>query len=103
LTFTFVNSLERAVMLAKAAAGAKSVTLLGASIDQQCLNAGLVDEIMIHLAPVLIGEGKRLFDHLRAGDIELEPALSYHQVTRPETARLAQGGRTSSQNLITSL
>jgi len=59
-------------MLAKAAAGAKSVTLLGASIDQQCLNAGLVDEIMIHLAPVLIGEGKRLFDHLRAGDIELE-------------------------------
>lgn len=72
LTFTFVNSIERAVSLAKAAAGEKSVTLLGASIDQQCLNAGLVDEIMIHLAPVLIGKGIRLFDNLKAGDIELE-------------------------------
>jgi dihydrofolate reductase len=72
LTFTYVNSIERAVTLAKEAAGEKSVTLLGASIDQQCLNAGLVDEIMIHLVPVLIGEGIRLFDNLKAGDIELE-------------------------------
>ena len=72
LTFTFVNSVERAITLAKAAAGEKSVTLLGASIDQQALNAGLVDEIMIHLAPVLIGEGIRLFDNLKAEDIELE-------------------------------
>jgi dihydrofolate reductase len=72
LTFTFINSIERAVALAKAAAGEKNVTLLGASIDQQCLNAGLVDEIMIHIAPVLIGKGIRLFDNLKAGDIELE-------------------------------
>jgi dihydrofolate reductase len=72
LTFTFVNSIERAVALAKAAAGEKNVTLLGASIDQQCLNAGLVDEIMIHLAPVLIGNGIRLFDNLQIGDTELE-------------------------------
>lgn len=72
LTFTFVNSIERAVALAKEAAGEKSVTLLGASIDQQCLNAGLVDEIMIHLAPILIGKGIRLFDNLKAGDTELE-------------------------------
>jgi dihydrofolate reductase len=72
LTFTFVNGVERAIALAKAAAGEKSVALLGASIDQQALNAGLVDEIMIHLAPVLIGEGIRLFDNLKAGDIELE-------------------------------
>ena len=72
LKFTFVNSIERAVALAKEAAGEKSVTLLGASIDQQCLNAGLVDEIMIHVAPILIGEGIRLFDNLKAGDTELE-------------------------------
>jgi riboflavin biosynthesis pyrimidine reductase len=45
---------------------------VGASIDQQCLNAGLVDEIMIHLAPVLIGNGIRLFDNLQIGDTELE-------------------------------
>jgi dihydrofolate reductase len=72
LTFSFINGIERAVEQAKAAAGEKSVTLVGASIDQQCLKAGLVDEIMIHLAPILIGEGVRLFDHLGAGDIELE-------------------------------
>jgi len=72
LKFTFVNSIERAVALAKEAAGEKSVTLLGASIDQQCLNAGLVDEIMIHVAPILIGKGIHLFDNLKAGDTELE-------------------------------
>lgn len=72
LTFTYVNSIEHAVALAKEAAGDKSVTLLGASIDQQCLNAGLVDEIMIHLTPVLIGKGIRQFDNLKDGDIELE-------------------------------
>jgi dihydrofolate reductase len=67
-----VRRIEHAVALAKAAAGEKNVTLLGASIDQQCLNAGLVDEIMIHLAPVLIGNGIRLFDNLQIGDTELE-------------------------------
>jgi len=72
LVFTFVNSLEGAVALAKAAAGEKSVTLLGASIDQQCLNAGLVDKIMIHTALILIGDGIRLFDHLQIRDTELE-------------------------------
>ena len=68
LPFTFINSIERAVSLAREAAGEKSVMLLGASIDQQCLNAGLVDEIV----PVLIGKGIRLFDKLNDGDIELE-------------------------------
>jgi dihydrofolate reductase len=72
LTFTFVDSIEGAIAMAKEAAGEKSVTLLGGSISQQALNAGLVDEIMIHLAPVLIGEGIRLFDNLKAGDIRLE-------------------------------
>ncbi len=72
LTFTFVNSIESAVAQAKAAAGDKSVTLLGASIDQQCLKAGLVDEILIHLAPILLGEGIRLFDQLGAANVELE-------------------------------
>jgi len=72
LNFTFVNSIAEAVTLAKTVAGEKSVTLLGASIDQQCLNAGLVDEIMIHLAPILIGKGIRLFDNLQISDTELE-------------------------------
>jgi dihydrofolate reductase len=48
------------------------VDLMGASIVQQCLRAGLVDEIQIDLAPVLIGGGVSLFDHLGMGPIELE-------------------------------
>jgi dihydrofolate reductase len=67
LTFTFTESLENAIILAKAAAGERSITLLGSSTNQRALNAGLVDEILTHLAPVLIGEGIRLFDNLNGG------------------------------------
>jgi dihydrofolate reductase len=72
LTFTFVESIEKAISLAKQSAGDKSVMLLGASINQQSLNAGLVDEILLHVVPVVIGKGIRLFDNLKDGDIELE-------------------------------
>ena len=67
-----MEDIERAVEQAKSAAGEKSVALLGASIDQQCLRAGLVDEIMIHVVPILLGEGIRLFDHLGGRSIELK-------------------------------
>jgi dihydrofolate reductase len=73
LTFTFVaDGIERAIEQAKVAAGAKKVALLGASIDQQCLRAGLVDEIVLHMVPLLLGEGVRLFDHLGSQSIELD-------------------------------
>jgi len=83
LTFTFVDSIELAVEQARVAAGEKSVMLLGASIDQQCLKAGLVDEIIIHLVPILLGEGIRLFDNLGAVDIKLEriEVVSTSQIT----------------------
>jgi dihydrofolate reductase len=72
--FTFVtDGVESAVDKAKKAAGDKNVDLIGASIAQQCLNAGLLDEIQIDLAPVLLGGGVRLFDHLNSGPIDLEP------------------------------
>jgi dihydrofolate reductase len=72
LTFTFVTGgIEQAIKLAKEAAGDKRVALLGASIDQQCLKAGLVDEIVIHLLPVLLGDGISLFGRL-GGKYELE-------------------------------
>jgi hypothetical protein len=45
---------------------------MGASLPQQCLNAGLLDEIQIHLVPLLLGGGVRLFDHLGAKSIELQ-------------------------------
>lgn len=72
--FTFItDGVESAVEKAKKAAGDKNVDLIGASIAQQCLNAGLLDEIHIDLAPILLGGGVRLFDHLDSGPIDLEP------------------------------
>ena len=72
--FTFVtDGVESAVRQAKEAAGGKNIDLMGASIAQQCLNAGLLDEIQVDLAPVLLGGGVRLFDHLDSAPIELEP------------------------------
>ena len=71
--FTFVTTgVEDAVELAKQAAGGGIVDLMGASIVQQSLNAGLVDEIQIDLAPILLGGGVRLFDHLGTAPIVLE-------------------------------
>ena len=71
--FTFVtDSLESAVEQARAVAGDKNVATGAASIAQQCIRAGLLDEIHIDLMPVLLGDGIRLFDHLGAGPIELE-------------------------------
>jgi dihydrofolate reductase len=71
--FTFLAcGLEHAIKAAREAAGPKKVSLLGASIYQQCLKAGLVDEIVIHLVPIVLGEGIRLFDHGGSKSIELE-------------------------------
>lgn len=74
-TFTFVtDGVESAVRQAKAAAGDKDVTVAGgASVAQQCLRAGLLDELQIHVAPLLLGGGVRLFDDPGAEQIELEP------------------------------
>lgn len=74
-TFTFVtDGIEAALQRARAAAGARHVCLMGADIAQQYLSAGLLDHLHLHLAPVLIGAGTRLFDHLDldAGPIELD-------------------------------
>ncbi|GIV95375.1 MAG: deaminase [Herpetosiphonaceae bacterium] len=71
--FTFVSDgIESAVARAKTIAGHKNVAVSAASIVQQCLRAGLLDEIHINLVPVLLGRGVRLFDHLGIEPIELE-------------------------------
>jgi len=74
LTFTFVtDGIHSAIEKAKAAAGDKNVTVIGgANTVQQVIRAGLLDEIQIHLVPVLLGNGLRLFEHLGAEPIELE-------------------------------
>jgi dihydrofolate reductase len=71
--FTFVtDGVESAVEQARAAAGEKNVAVATASIMQQCLKAGLLDEIYIELAPFLLGGGVRLFDNLGPEPIGLE-------------------------------
>ncbi len=71
--FTFVtDGVEHAVAEAQRIAGDKSVAVGAPSIAQQCLKAGLIDEIQIDLVPVLLGEGIRLFDNLGDAPIELE-------------------------------
>jgi dihydrofolate reductase len=70
--FTFVtDGIHSAVKQAKVAASGKVVAVHGAGAAQQCLAAGLMDEIQIHLAPVLLGSGTRLFEHL-GGQIQLQ-------------------------------
>jgi len=71
--FTCVTKgVESAVKQAKAVAGDKGVAVSAASIAQQCIRAGLLDEIHVDLVPVLLGDGVRLLAHLGAGPIELE-------------------------------
>jgi dihydrofolate reductase len=58
------DGIESAVSQAKAAAGGKAVAVHGADTIQQLLNAGLLDEISVDIAALLLGSGVRLFDHL---------------------------------------
>lgn len=71
-SFTFVTEgLERAVELAKAAAGDKDVAISGGgTLLRAAIAAGLVDELHLHIVPVLLGDGLRLFD----GELGLGPA-----------------------------
>jgi dihydrofolate reductase len=70
-TFHFVtDGIESALEQARAAAGEKNVAIGGgAEVIQQYLHAGLVDEFMIHVAPVFLGDGVRLFDPAAGGDL----------------------------------
>lgn len=68
------DGIESAISQAKSAAGDKNVMVHGAETAQECLRAGVLEEMQIHLIPVLLGQGRRLFDHLGARHIELELA-----------------------------
>jgi dihydrofolate reductase len=73
-TFYFVtDGIERALELARKSAGDKDVLLWGgAQVINEYLAAGLLDELEIHIAPVLLGGGARLFDDLGDADVRLE-------------------------------
>ena len=69
---TYVNDVSRAMSQAKKAAGDKNVLVHGARTAQLALAVGVLDELEIHLVPVLLGQGRRLFDDLGPEHIELE-------------------------------
>jgi dihydrofolate reductase len=69
---TFVDDLAEAVEAAKSAAGGKYVNVLGADVARQCLADGLLDEVLVLIAPVLLGDGVRLFDSPGGSRIRLE-------------------------------
>ena len=69
---SYVGDVEDAMTRAKQASGDKDVLVHGARTAQLALAAGVLDELQIHVVPVLLGHGRRLFDHLDADHIELE-------------------------------
>jgi dihydrofolate reductase len=75
---TFVGDLGSGVAAAKAAAGDKYVSILGADVARQCLDAGVLDEILVLIAPVMLGDGVRLFDHPGGTNVKLERVSLTH-------------------------
>ena len=75
-TFTFVtDGFESALERARAAAGSRDVAIAGgAAVVQQYMRAGLLDELQVHVAPLLLGGGVRLFGDVDRAPIRLEPA-----------------------------
>jgi dihydrofolate reductase len=69
---TFVDDLHSGVTAAKAAAGGRYVNVLGADVARQCIEAGVLDEILVLIAPVMLGDGVRLFDHPGGTNVRLE-------------------------------
>jgi dihydrofolate reductase len=69
---TFVGDLEEAVSAARDAAGDRYVNILGAEVARECLEAGLLDEILVLVAPLLLGDGVRLFDWPGGRNVKLE-------------------------------
>jgi len=86
-TFFFVtDGIESALKQARDAAGGKDVALGGgASVAQQYVAAGLMDEMELHVVPILLGGGERLFDNLAGSDVRVEPV---RVVETPEVTHL---------------
>lgn len=99
-TFTFVtDGIQSALHQAKVAAGTKDVLVMGANAAQQYVKAGLADELVLQLAPVLMGAGTRLFDHIGEEAIELaaESVIASSFVTHVRfRTRATEAGSTQS-------
>lgn len=69
---TFVDDLDRAIATAKEAAGEKYVNIIGANLARSCFDAGAVDEVLVFVAPLLLGDGVRLFEYVGGTNVGLE-------------------------------
>ena len=69
---TYVDDVTTAMTEAKRAAGERNVLVHGAAVAQLALAGGVLDELELHVVPVLFGQGRRLFDNLDPEQIELE-------------------------------
>jgi dihydrofolate reductase len=80
---TFVGDIETAIAESGAAAGDKYVNILGASVAAQCLRAGVLDEVMVTVVPVFLGDGTRLFEYPGGDTVRLDQVSVTHtqQVT----------------------
>jgi dihydrofolate reductase len=67
------------VRIAKEAADEGNVVVLGANVARQCIEAGLLDEIIVHVAPVLLGGGVRLFQGDGAEPVKLKRVASLQE------------------------
>jgi dihydrofolate reductase len=68
----YLDDLERAIAAAKEAAGERYVNVLGADVARQCLELGVLDEVLVLVAPVMLGDGVRLFEHPGGAEVALE-------------------------------
>jgi len=79
---TFVSNLNDAVDAAATAAGDEFVSILGANVAAQCLALGVLDEVLVSIVPVMLGDGTRLFERPGGARVRLE------QISRSHTATL---------------
>lgn len=70
--YTFVNTIEDAIEVARKLAGDKVIGMMGGNIAQQAIVLGLLDEIQVHIVPILFGVGTRLIDDLLGKHVQLE-------------------------------
>ncbi len=68
----FDDDLAHAIVAARAAAGEKDVHVLGAEVARGCLELGELDQVLVLVEPILLGDGVRLFDHPGGREVELE-------------------------------
>lgn len=92
-SITFVSGgIGNAIETARAAANGKNVAVFGASLAQQALAAGLLDEILLHVVPILLGDGIPLFERPAGPQVTLDP-VSVTQTGQITTMRLTVAGK----------